>query len=144
MIAQYEASLRWAGDACHTMTRDLELERSKVRELESRLAELYPTVESLRGYLNSQRPDLSKARELQRKNERQRDLIRCLQATLEVREESVTEMKAAMEAAAGSLFYTGAPEVKMEGISGGETSWRCQDDDESSIDIVTEASSPMK
>lgn len=61
MKSQHEASLRWAGDACYSMACDLDLERGKVRELESRLAELHPTIETVINRLSaSEKSDSSR------------------------------------------------------------------------------------
>lgn len=139
--SQHEASLRWAGDACHSMACDLDLERGKVRELESRLAELHPTIETVISRLSaSEKSDSSReTRQLQRENERQRDLIRCLQATLRAREESVRELEAALGAAAGGFLHSRDEECSMDVASCGELICMSQDED-SSVDIVTEAS----
>lgn len=133
--SQNEAALRWAGDACYSMARDLELERNKVRELETRLTELQPTIETVIRHLSGTGSSLSsqEIKRLWNDNQRQRDLILCLQATLHAREQTVLQLKTTLEEMFGGLL-----DCEDNHVSDGGTTLASSDD--GSVDIITSKS----
>ncbi|KAJ5639164.1 uncharacterized protein N7484_007026 [Penicillium longicatenatum] len=95
-----ETSFRSAAETCQLMARDLSLERARVQELESRLNDLYPTIETfLKGSTvgQSRHCETEVMRELQQENYYQRELITCLQSALQAREETVEELKLSLK-----------------------------------------------
>lgn len=100
---QMEASLAHMAETCRIMARNLELERAKVHVSDSRLNEVYPSIE---GFLRDLSPTESKDPtskdegangHLLLENQRQQELIVSLQSTLQVREETIQGLKLQLE-----------------------------------------------
>ncbi|KAJ5417429.1 uncharacterized protein N7487_000979 [Penicillium crustosum] len=137
--SQYESSLRVAAETCQTISRDLYLERTKLLQLESRVTELYPSIDAMLHSLAPNHEDLptgtsiQQLQQLQRDNEVQREVIACLQSTLRAREKALENLRAAMPEAL-DFPDNGDSTTNGDGQSSDVT------DDESSIDIITESS----
>ncbi|CAG8902300.1 unnamed protein product [Penicillium egyptiacum] len=137
--SQYESSLRVAAETCQAISRDLSLERSKLLQLESRVANLHPSIDAMLHSLSTKNDPLSTGRyiqrfqQLQHDNECQRELITCLQTTIRDREKAIENLKAAIPEAPDF------PVNKDALVDGEEKLSDPTDltDDESSIDIIT-------
>ncbi|KAJ5566721.1 uncharacterized protein N7459_010103 [Penicillium hispanicum] len=107
------------------MARDLDLEKGKVRELESLLNEVTPMVESLLRRLSDDRSsdDRKRIEELQKENQSQQSLILLLQLVVAEREEKVRDLRAVLEGA--KVWYDHTEEY-------------AQDEDEASVEIITD------
>lgn len=139
--SQLETSLAHMAEACRVMARDLGLEKSKVQELESRLTELYPSIESLLQYLapgehNRQQLNNEGANgHLLLENQRQRELISSLESNLREREEAIRELKSrpqeTMQAFQLTSYNQHQPDRLIpDGLTGGIS-------EESSVEIIT-------
>lgn len=134
---QYESSLRVAAETCQTISRDLNLERSKLQQLESRVADLYPSIDLLLHHLAPHGSFLStgsqqrSVQQLQHDNNCQRELIAHLQSTIQVRERALNELSAALPE---------VPELPLnrDGLGNLESRSTRSFDDESSVEIITE------
>lgn len=137
--SQLETSLAHMAEACRVMARDLGLEKSKVQELESRLTELYPSVESLLQYLapgehNRQQLNNEGANGyLLLENQRQRELIFSLESNLQESEEAIRELKSRPQEAMKAFQLTNQHQPDRlipDGLTGGTS-------EESSVEILT-------
>jgi hypothetical protein len=133
---QHEASLRLAAETCQTMSNDLHVERAKlVLELESRLADLYPSIEVVLNCLKQSsahhvpQESMRQIQQLQEENRRQRDDLIQLQATLHIREEVVKDLRTTLAEA-----FLG---FSAENRSSVHSDVPLEQDDVSSVDIVT-------
>lgn len=141
--SQLEASLRHAAEACQVMSRELGFERNKVQELESRLNDLYPTIESLlqrlssdeqrSGYLNEN----GTVERLVEENQRQRELISWLQSTLQTRERTVQELKVTLDQVAQELLPGISCQDERERLTVEEPTYSSSEE-ESCVEIITE------
>ncbi|KAJ6136787.1 hypothetical protein N7497_012340 [Penicillium chrysogenum] len=101
--SQLEASLRHATETCQALSQSLHLERDKVRGLESRLNELYPAVNSWLQRLSQYKQesgcvgDEGTMERFLLENQRQRELINCLQSLLHAREQAVQDLQATLD-----------------------------------------------
>lgn len=125
------------------MARDLGLERVKVQELESRLAEVYPNIDTL---LQSLAPAEHKSGHLDDEgvnghlvleNQRQRELIVSLQSALQAREEAMQELKSTLDKTMQELSLASlGQQDKLDRFSPDETK---EDSSEGScVEIITE------
>lgn len=123
--SQHEASAQYTSNLCQAMARDLDLEKGKVRELESLLNEVTPMVESLLRRLSDDRSsdDRKRIEELQKENQSQQSLILLLQSVVAEREEKVRDLRAVLEGA--KVWYDHTEEY-------------AQDEDEASVEIITD------
>jgi chromosome segregation ATPase len=134
--SQHEASLRLAAETCQAMSNDLLLERGRVQELEARLADLYPSIESMLHCLNQSlmhhvsQESTRSLQQLQEENQRQREQLIQLQATLHIREEMVQELRTTL--AEAFLGFSAENHSSVNSNAHIE-----QQDDSSSVDIIT-------
>ncbi|KAJ5084792.1 hypothetical protein NUU61_009371 [Penicillium alfredii] len=140
--SQQEATLRYTADVCQAISRDLALERNKVQELESRFNDVYPAIDKLLQRLTQdQNPPGSQdgmwtIQQLQHENLRQRELIACLQSTLQAREEMVQELQVALEQLTRELHRGNSNLNKPDDLTSNGTPSGCSDE-ESSVEIIT-------
>jgi hypothetical protein len=104
--SQNEASLRCAADTCHALTRDIEIERKRVRELEH-FIQLNCAVDELirllsRGGIYSHQ-DVAN---LHQASVQQREMIHNLQAALTARKEIAEELNTGLVEASTALSCT--------------------------------------
>ncbi|CEJ55667.1 hypothetical protein PMG11_01915 [Penicillium brasilianum] len=139
--SQLETSLAHMAEACRVMARDLGLEKSKVQELESRLTELHPRIESLLQYLapgehNRQKLNNEGANgHLLFENQHQRELISSLETNLREREEAIRELKSRPQEITQAFQLTSHNQhqpdrLVLDGLTGGIS-------EESSVEIIT-------
>jgi predicted nucleic acid-binding Zn-ribbon protein len=101
--SQLEVSLRHATETCQALSQSLHLERDKVRELESRLNEVYPNIDSWLHRLNQEKQNSRSADDketmdrLLLENHRQRESINCLQSILHAREQTVQDLQSTLD-----------------------------------------------
>jgi predicted nucleic acid-binding Zn-ribbon protein len=99
--SQLEFSLRHATETCQALSQSLHLERDKVRELESRLNEVYPNIHSWLHRLDQEKQRSGCADDTMERllleNQRQRDLINCLQSMLHAREQTVQDLQSTLD-----------------------------------------------
>lgn len=84
------------------MARDLGLERARVQELDSRLTEVYPSIDLLLQRLapaehRSPQPKEELNGHVILENQRQQEVIASLQSMLQTREEAIQELKYKLE-----------------------------------------------
>ncbi|KAJ5456070.1 uncharacterized protein N7458_004334 [Penicillium daleae] len=137
-----EASLAHTAEACRVMARDLGLERTKVQELETRLNELYPAIDSLLQILTPEEnkaglQDKAANGHLLLENQQQQELIAYLQSTLHDREQAVKELRISLDQAiqelrAGDPSQFELGNYTVDGESNGESS------EGSCVEIITE------
>lgn len=145
--AQFEASLRHAAEACHALAQDLCLERKKVQELESRLRELYPTINSWfqrltpEGQKTAGFNEKEKMEHLLSENQHQRELIACLQSTLHSREQTVQDLKATLDQVVQELPSGKTCEDGMDTVASERPSL-CSSEG-SCVEIITEKPSSL-
>lgn len=138
--SQLEMSLRHATETCQALTQSLHLERDKVRGLESRLNELYPAIDSWLQRLNQDKQgsgcvDVKGTMEpFLLENQRQRELINCLQTLLHVREQTVHDLQATLDQLSQRLpkGNTGQGGLFRSSVCSSE---------ESNVEIITDAPS---
>ncbi|KAJ6115287.1 hypothetical protein N7486_001065 [Penicillium sp. IBT 16267x] len=101
--SQLESSVSYTTEACRVAYQNLEMEKNKVQQLESRLNDLQPGVISLLQKLgeqeinNRQLNGKERDTEIVLENQYQRDLITHLQSTLYVRDQMLEELKEALD-----------------------------------------------
>lgn len=138
--SQLEFSLRHATETCQALSQSLHLERDKVRELESRLNELYPELDSWLQRLNQEKHmsgcayDKETMERLLLENQRQRELIYYLQSILQAREQTVQDLRSTLDQLSHRL-----PEENTS-RSGLFRSSVCSSE-ESEVEIITDAPS---
>lgn len=136
--SQLEFSLRHATETCQALSQSLHLERDKVRELESRLNELYPELDSWLQRLNQEKHmsgcanDKETMERLLLENQRQRELIYYLQSILQTREQTVQDLRSTLDQSSQRL-----PEENTS-QSGLFRSSVCSSE-ESEVEIITDA-----
>lgn len=97
--SQLETSLAHMAEACRVMARDLGFEKEKVQELESRLAQVHPSIEYLLQHLAPGERERERVNDeavnghLLLENQNQRELISSLESILREREEAIRELK---------------------------------------------------
>ncbi|KAG0157503.1 hypothetical protein Pdw03_8070 [Penicillium digitatum] len=137
--SQLETSHRVATETCQAIANDLSIERHKMQNLESRLSDLYPTLDRLLYYLNQssgQQQNTSMHQNLQQENHRLREVVAYLQASLTAREEMVKDLRTTFSEAflgfSDNAVYGGDDDEESIYQNGDSCA-----DDESSVDIVT-------
>lgn len=136
--SQLECSLRTATEACEALSQNLHMERDKVRELESRVNELYPAIDSWVQQLNANKQQLSCVHDegtMERillENQRHRELIDCLQSALNTREQSVQNLQCTLDQLSQPLHEGSSNEGGFFGSS------VCSSE-ESNVEIITDA-----
>lgn len=148
--SQLEASVRHATDCCHAISRDLGLERNKVQELESRLNELYPAINTLLLRLSPGGPNtgcideecIKTCCQLFQENQYQQEWISRLQSTLHSRERTVQELTALL----GQQVKQGNPPTMALGLQADHNNAErsVSSSGSSSVDIITENPSSFK
>lgn len=96
--SQQEASLRFAVESCQVMSNNLNLQRNKAHQLESRLIDLYPAIDEMLHSLNEisshhVSKNSQKIEQLLKENQHQRELNNYLQGALSAREEVLQDLK---------------------------------------------------
>ncbi|KAJ5660893.1 uncharacterized protein N7484_000265 [Penicillium longicatenatum] len=101
--SQLESSVTYTTEACRVACQNLELERNKVQQLESRLNDLQPGIASLLQKLGEQEANnkwpngKEKDNGMALENQYQRELITHLQSTLYARDRTVEELKETLD-----------------------------------------------
>ncbi|KAJ5302302.1 hypothetical protein N7508_007165 [Penicillium antarcticum] len=138
--SQLEVSLRHATETCQVMSQSVRLEMDKVRELESRLNGLYPSVDSWLERLDKSRQksesvdDRGTLEHLLSENQRQRESIDCLQSILHTREQTVQDLQATLDQLTQQLPQENTGEDGVFGSHGPAV----RSSEESSAEIITE------
>ncbi|KAJ5741596.1 hypothetical protein N7533_011005 [Penicillium manginii] len=138
--AQLEISLAHTADACRVIARDLGLERARVQELDSRLTEVYPSIDLLLQRLapadnmSPQKEDGLNGHFLL-ENQRQQEVIASLQSMLQAREEAIKELKYKLEQVRQETSLVGLvdPENLKDEFS-----------EDSCLEIITQSPAPAK
>lgn len=139
--SELEASLAHMAEACRIMARDLGLEKAKAQELESRLTELYPSIDSLLQKLTpaehkAGHPNYEEVNgHLLLENQRQRELIMSLQSTLQAREEAMQGLRSTLDRTVQELRLTNHVQHEPDRFNPDETK---DDSSESCLEIITE------
>ncbi|KAJ5783425.1 hypothetical protein N7516_007311 [Penicillium verrucosum] len=96
--SQQETSLRFAVESCQVMSNNLNLQRNKVNQLESRLIHLYPAIDEMLCSLNDNdgTQKSQNMEQLLQENQRQRELNTYLQGALSAREEMLQDLKTSL------------------------------------------------
>ena len=140
--SQNEVSLRLATEACQTIANDLQFERTRVYGLESRLADLYPSINRMLEYF-SQRGSSESAspiRGLRQENQHLREVSAYLQASLRAREELVQDMRSTLAEAFLGFSENNASSAGLEQKE--DVSYFS--DNCSSVDIITAKAEPTE
>jgi hypothetical protein len=141
--SQLEVLLRHTTETCQALSQSLQLERDKVRGLESRLNDLYPAVDSWVQRLNQDRQesggvdDKETMEHFLLENQRQRELINYLQSLVHTREQAVQHLQA-------TLDQSSQRSPKGSTGQGGLFRSSVCSSEESSIEIITGTSSTKK
>ena len=140
--SQLDSSLRHTTEACQAMSRELGFERGKVQELESRLNDLYPTIDSLLQRLPSDEERLDSFNEkrtidsLLHESQQQRELISWLQSSLQARERTVQQLKVTLDQVAQELPSGISNQDEPDKLSIEEPA--ASSSEESCVEIITE------
>lgn len=138
--SQLELSLRHATETCQALSQSLQLEREKVRGLESRLNDLYPAIDSWLQRWNQDKQgsgcvdDKGIMEHFLLENRCQRELINCLQSLLHAREQTVHDLQDTLDQLSQRLPIGNA------GQGGLFRSSVCSSE-ESNIEIITDTPS---
>jgi chromosome segregation ATPase len=140
---QLEFSLRHATETCQALSKSLQMEREKVRELEARLNELYPDIDAwLQRWAQEKHEsgcvdDKETMNRLLLDNQRQRELISCLQSILHGREQTVQDLQATLNQLSQGLRKgnTGQGGLFRSSVCSSE---------ESNVEIITETPSTKR
>lgn len=100
--SQLESSISYTTEACRVACQNLEMERNKVQQLESRLNDLQPGIASLLQKLGEQEANnwldgKEKNNEMVLENQYQRELITHLQSALYARDQMLEELKGTLD-----------------------------------------------
>ncbi|KAJ5461032.1 uncharacterized protein N7458_002584 [Penicillium daleae] len=142
--SQLETSLAYMAEACRVMARDAGLEKVKVQELESRLSEVYPSIDSLLQYLapgehnGDHLNDEGVNGHLLLENQRQREFINSLEANLLEREEAIRELKSRLEETVQEHRLASHGQHESDRLSPYEMTGGTSE--ESSVEIITGSS----
>lgn len=129
-------------EACRVMARDVGLEKAKVQQLESRLSEAYPSIDSLLAYLAPGELNRRNLRDeglnghLLLENHRQRELIVHLESNLQKREEAIRELKLKLEEPMHELQLARSGQAERDGLSPDNMTGNMSE--ESGVEIITE------
>lgn len=137
MKSQVETSYRVAMDHCQAIANDLSTERQKVHNLESRLSELHPTLDRVLYHLSQtpvQQANSNVQDGLQQENQRLREVIAYLQASLTAREEMVKDLQTTLSETFFGFSDNAVPHDYNQTACQTDNSYS---DDSSSVDIVT-------
>lgn len=96
--SQQETSLRFAVESCQVMSNNLNLQRNKANQLESRLIHLYPAIDEMLCSLNDNdgTQKSQNIEQLLQENQHQRELNTYLQGALSAREEMLQDLKTSL------------------------------------------------
>lgn len=136
--SDYEKATRTAIDSCQLLSRDLSFEKMKVQDLEARLNELYPSIQTLlENHALPPSRECSTAKEdaLQHELSCQRELVQCLKSTIRDREETIEIMGHSLENAYGGHSLDRRVEDPCQPKAGNSSS-------DTSMEIVSERSLP--
>jgi hypothetical protein len=139
--SQLETSLAHMAESCRVMARDVGLEKTKVQELESRLAEECPNIDSLLQYFVPIERNCEHLNDegvnghILLENQRQRELIMSLESSLRDREEAIREMKSRLEETVQELYLAGHAQHQSDQLTPDEMTGSTSE--ESSIEIIT-------
>lgn len=139
--SQLETSLAHIAEACRVIARDIGLEKAKVQELESRLTEVYPSIDSLLQYLapgehnGEHLSDEGVNGHLLLKNHRQRELIISLESNLREREEAIRELNSRLEETVQELRLASHGQHEPDQLSPNEITRGTSE--KSSVEIIT-------
>lgn len=93
-MSNHQVSLRSATESCQIISRDLALERIRVQDLEARLKELHPSIETLLQNIHLDQPHVPDPEfsSQQQTIQYQQELICSLQGIIRAREEMIEEL----------------------------------------------------